>query len=235
MKKFVAFLLTLLMAISLVACAGNNESAETSSPDAASSVSEETSVPESETAQPGETEETEPAPAPETDTETEGAKILVAYFSATNTTEGVAGHIANGLNADLYEIAPEEPYTDADLNYNDDNSRSTLEMNDSSARPAISGSVENMEQYDIVFIGYPIWWGDAPRIVSTFMESYDFSGKTIVPFCTSGGSGIGSSDSNLEQLTSGATWLEGRRLNGSDSQDTVMEWVNSLGLDVLTQ
>lgn len=233
MKKFVAFLLTLLMAISLVACAGNNESAETSSPDAASSVSEETSVPESETAQPGETEETEPVP--ETDTEAEGAKILVAYFSATNTTEGVAGHIANGLNADLYEIAPEEPYTDADLNYNDDNSRSTLEMNDSSARPAISGSVENMEQYDIVFIGYPIWWGDAPRIVSTFMESYDFSGKTIVPFCTSGGSGIGSSDSNLEQLTSGATWLEGRWLNGSDSQDTVMEWVNSLGLDVLTQ
>lgn len=153
MKKFAAFLLTLLMAISLVACAGNNESAETSSPDAASSVSEGTSVPESETAQPGETEETEPAP--ETDTETEGAKILVAYFSATNTIEGVAGHISNGLNADLYEIVPEEPYTDADLNYNDDNSRSTLEMNDSSARPAISGSVENMEQYDIVFIGYP--------------------------------------------------------------------------------
>ena len=106
-------------------------------------------------------------------------------------------------------------------------------MNDPSARPAISGSVENMEQYDIVFIGYPIWWGEAPRIVSTFMESYDFSGKTIVPFCTSGGSGIGSSASNLEQLTSGnAVWMEGRRLNGSDSQDTVMEWVNGLGLDL---
>lgn len=242
MKKFAAFLLTFLMTISLVACTGNNESAETSSPDAAGSVSEKTSVPESsvaesepesETAQSSEMEETEPVP--EADTGTEGAKILVTYFSATNTTEGVAEHIANGLNADLYEIVPEEPYTDADLNYNDDNSRSTLEMNDSSVRPTISGSVENMEQYDIVFIGYPIWWGDAPRIVSTFMESYDFSGKTIVPFCTSGGSGIGSSDSNLEQLTSGATWLEGRRLNGSDSQDMVMEWVNSLGLDVLTQ
>ena len=130
----------------------------------------------------------------------------------------------------FYEIVPEEPYTEADLNYNDDNSRSTIEMNDPSARPAISGSVENMEQYDIVFIGYPIWWGEAPRIVSTFMESYDFSGKTIVPFCTSGGSGIGSSDSNLEQLTSGADWLDGRRLNGSDSEETVMEWVNGLGL-----
>lgn len=100
------------------------------------------------------------------------------------------------------------------------------------ARPAISGSVENMEQYDIIFVGYPIWWGEAPRIVSTFMESYDFSGKTIVPFCTSGGSGIGSSASNLERLTSGATWLDGRRLNGSDSQDTVMEWVNSLDLNL---
>ena len=165
-------------------------------------------------------------------TESEGTKVLVAYFSATNTTEGVAEHIANGLNADIYEIVPEDPYTDADLNYNDNNSRTTIEMNDPNARPAISGSVENMEQYDIIFVGYPIWWGEAPRIVSTFMESYDFSGKTIVPFCTSGGSGISSSASNLERLTSGTTWLDGRRLNGSDSQDTVMEWVNSLDLNL---
>ena len=105
-------------------------------------------------------------------------------------------------------------------------------MNDPDVRPAISGSVENMEEYDIVFIGYPIWWGEAPRIVSTFMESYDFSGKTIVPFCTSGGSGVGSSATNLEQLTSGADWLAGQRLNGSDSQDQVMEWVNGLGLNL---
>lgn len=229
MKKFAAFLLTFLMSVSLVACAGNSESVEAGFPDVGSSVSEETSVPKSEATQHDETEETQPISG--TDTEAEGTKVLVAYFSATNTTEGVAEHIANGLNADLYEIVPEEPYTDADLNYNDNNSRSTLEMNDPSARPAISGSVENMEQYDIIFIGYPIWWGEAPRIVSTFMESYDFSGKTIVPFCTSGGSGIGSSASNLEQLTSGAAWLDGRRLNGSDSQDTVMEWVNGLGLD----
>ena len=158
------------------------------------------------------------------------SKALVAYFSATGTTEDVAEHIANGLNADIYEIIPEEPYTDADLNYNDNNSRTTIEMNDPDARPAISGSVEDMDQYTTVFIGYPIWWGDAPRIISTFLESYDFSGKTIVPFCTSGGSGIDSSASNLEQLTSGATWLSGRRLNSSDSQDNVMVWVNSLDL-----
>lgn len=239
MKKIAAILLTFLMAVSLVACAGNREPAETNSPDVESSVSEEISASESsaaeseaesEAAQSDEMEETEAVS--EADTGAEGTKVLVAYFSATNTTEGVAEHIANGLNADLYEIVPEEPYTDADLDYNDNNSRSTLEMNDPSARPAISGSVENMEQYDIVFIGYPIWWGDAPRIVSTFMESYDFSGKTIVPFCTSGGSGIGSSASNLEQLTDGAIWLDGWRLNGSDSQETVMEWVNGLGLDV---
>lgn len=237
MRKFAALLLTLLMAGSLAACAGNSEPAVTASPDVESSVSEAAPAPEisvdkseaeSEDVQADQTEQTEPES--ENDTGLEEAKVLVAYFSATNTTKGVAEHIANGLNADLYEIVPEEPYTDADLNYNDNNSRSTIEMNDPDSRPAISGSVENMEQYDIVFIGYPIWWGEAPRIVSTFMESYDFSGKTIVPFCTSGGSGIGSSASNLEQLTNGATWLDGRRLNGSDSQDTVMEWVAELGL-----
>ncbi|MBC8543871.1 flavodoxin [Bianquea renquensis] len=230
MKKFAAFSLTLMMVISLAACAGNSEPAETNSPDVESSVVDETSASESSAAEsePG----TEASQPDETETEAEGTKVLVAYFSATGTTEGVAEHIANGLNADIYEIVPEEPYTDADLNYNDNNSRTTIEMNDPSARPAISGSVDNMDQYDIVFLGYPIWWGEAPRIVSTFMESYDFSGKTIVPFCTSGGSGVGSSATNLEQLTSGANWLEGRRLNGRDSQDTVMEWVNSLGLSL---
>ena len=159
-------------------------------------------------------------------------KVLVAYFSATNTTKGVAEHIADGLQADLYEIVPEEPYTDADLNYNDNNSRTTIEMNDPDARPAISGSIENMEEYEVVFLGYPIWWAEAPRIINTFLESYDFSGKTIVPFCTTGGSGVGSSAINLEQFTGGATWLDGKRLNGGDSQDTVMEWVYGLGLDL---
>lgn len=238
MKKTITFLLSMFMIMCLVACgntSGQTEQPSTKSNSVESSVSEETSVPEesepeTEVTQPDETESAESTP--ETDTEAEGTTVLVVYFSATNTTEGVAEHIANGLNADIYEIVPEDPYTDADLNYNDNNSRTTIEMNDPNARPAISGSVENMEQYDIIFVGYPIWWGEAPRIVSTFMESYDFSGKTIVPFCTSGGSGIGSSASNLEQLTSGATWLDGRRLNGSDSQDTVMEWVNSLGLNL---
>ena len=222
MKKTIAILLSLVMILGLAAC--GNSASQTEQPS-----TEDTSV-ESK----ADTNSAENSTDKEnTDNQdVQDHKVLVAYFSATGTTKGVAEHIANGLNADIYEIVPEDPYTDADLNYNDNNSRTTIEMNDPNARPAISGSVENMEQYDIIFVGYPIWWGEAPRIVSTFMESYDFSGKTIVPFCTSGGSGIGSSASNLERLTSGATWLDGRRLNGSDSQDTVMEWVNSLDLNL---
>lgn len=222
MKKAIAILLSLTMILGLAAC--GNSASQTEKPS-----TEDTSV-ESK----ADTNSAENSTDKEnTDNQdVQDHKVLVAYFSATGTTKGVAEHIANGLNAVIYEIVPEDPYTDADLNYNDNNSRTTIEMNDPNARPAISGSVENMEQYDIIFVGYPIWWGEAPRIVSTFMESYDFSGKTIVPFCTSGGSGIGSSASNLERLTSGATWLDGRRLNGSDSQDTVMEWVNSLDLNL---
>lgn len=200
MKKIITSLLSMVIILGLAAC-GNSAS---------------------QSAKPS-TEETN-------ESKVEENKVLVVYFSATNTTKGVVEHIANGLNADIYEIVPKDPYTEADLDYNDDNSRSTMEMNDPDARPAISGSVKNMEQYTMVFIGYPIWWGEAPRIINTFVESYDFSGKTIVPFCTSGGSGMGSSATNLEELTSGAKWFSGRRLNGSDSQDTVMEWVNSLGL-----
>ena len=222
MKKAIVILLSLTMILGLTAC--GNSASKTKQPS-----TEDTFV---ESKADTESAETSTNMENTDNQDAQEHKILVAYFSATGTTKGVAEHIANGLNADIYEIVPEEAYTDADLDYNDNNSRTTIEMNDPDARPAIYGSVENMEQYDIIFVGYPIWWGEAPRIVSTFMESYDFSGKTIVPFCTSGGSGIGSSASNLERLTSGATWLDGRRLNGSDSQDTVMEWVNSLDLNL---
>ena len=247
MKKLTVILLSMLMLMSLAAC-GSSGNRQTSGGEAPSdTILDNHATPESganhtdqsESRTEGTAEvQTEsganPAsPQGEANADAQGTKVLVAYFSATHTTEGVAQHIANGLNADIYEIVPQEPYTDADLNYHDNNSRTTIEINDSAARPAISGSVENMEQYDIIFIGYPIWWGEAPRILSTFVESYDFSGKTIVPFCTSGGSGVGSSATNLEQLTSGADWLAGKRLNGSDSQDTVMEWVNGLDLNIV--
>ena len=165
-------------------------------------------------------------PAPET---SEGGKVLIAYFSATNNTKNIANHLKDILNAGLYEITPETPYTAADLNYNTD-CRANREQNDASARPVISGGVDNMEQYDVIFLGYPIWWGQAPKIISTFLESYDFSGKTIVPFCTSGSSGIGSSADNLHSLASAATWLEGQRFSGSASRSTVEAWVNGLAL-----
>ena len=160
------------------------------------------------------------------------SKALVVYFSATNTTEGIAEKLATGLEADLYEIVPQEVYTEADLTYSDSNSRATLEMNDPQARPAISGTVENMEQYDIIFLGYPIWWGDAPRIIDTFLESYDFSGKTVIPFCTSGSSAIDASVENLKTLATDATWLDGQRFAGNATQEEVMEWVHSLNLNL---
>ena len=158
-------------------------------------------------------------------------KILVAYFSATNNTEGVAQKLADGLGADLYEITPQQPYTSADLDYGNSKSRSSVEMNDPSVRPAISGSVENMGQYDVVLIGYPIWWGEAPRIMSTFIESYDFSGKTLAAFCTSASSGFGNSDSALRSVASGATWLKGQRFSAGASAADVMKWANGLGVN----
>lgn len=170
----------------------------------------------------------QPAPVPQP-APSEGRKVLIAYFSATNNTEGIANHLDAILDADLYEITPETPYSAADLDYNAD-CRANREQNDASARPAISGSVENMEQYDVIFLGYPIWWGQAPKIISTFLESYDLSGKTIVPFCTSGSSGIGSSATNLHSLASSATWLDGQRFSGGSSRSTVEAWVNGLGL-----
>lgn len=159
----------------------------------------------------------------------EETEVLIAYFSATNNTEGIANHLDAILDADLYEIMPELPYTAADLNYNSD-CRANDEQNDPSARPAISGSVDSMEKYDVIFLGYPIWWGQAPKIISTFLESYDLSGKTIVPFCTSGSSGLGSSATNLHGLASNATWLDGQRFSGSASRSTVESWVNELDL-----
>lgn len=172
-----------------------------------------------------------PAPQPTPEPEQEN-RVLVAYFSATNNTEGVAEHISDALNADVYEIIPAVPYTSADLNYNNSSSRATVEMNDPNARPEISGGVDSMEDYDIIFLGYPIWWGQAPRIISTFLESYDFDGKTIVPFCTSASSGIGSSASSLHGLTNGADWLSGQRFSAGASRNTVVSWINGLGLDV---
>lgn len=159
------------------------------------------------------------------------SKILVAYFSCTGNTKSAAEKISAVTGGDLYEIVPKVPYTNDDLDYGDDNSRSTVEMNDESVRPEIDGSVESMSDYDVVYLGYPIWWGEAPRIIDTFLESYNFSGKTIVPFCTSGGSGINSSTVKLHSLCSDMSkWDDGKRITGGESEEELKEWIESLDM-----
>ena len=143
------------------------------------------------------------------------SKILVAYFSASGTTARAAKEIVQATGADLYEIRPKQPYTAADLDWMDKKSRSTVEMNDPSSRPAIAEPVQNMEQYDTVMIGFPVWWYVEPRIIDTFLESYDFSGKTLIPFATSGGSGIGKAEKSLQEHCPAAIWKKGQLLNGS--------------------
>lgn len=162
--------------------------------------------------------------------------VLVVFFSQTGHTKKLAEYAADALSANLYEIVPQTPYTDADLNYNDSNSRSSTEMSDAAARPAITGSVENMKEYDIVFLAYPIWFSEAPRVVSTFMESHDFSGKTIVPFCTSGSSGIGSSATNLHALCStSVNWMDGERFAAGATRADMVKWINGLNLNLTAQ
>lgn len=147
---------------------------------------------------------------------------LVVYFSCTNTTKGRAQQLQEKLGSAIYEIVPEVSYTSADLNYSNSNSRSTKEQNDPTARPKISGSVENIEQYTTIYIGYPIWWGQAPKIIYTFLESYDFgSNVTIIPFCTSGGSGMGTSGTNLHSFAPSANWKDGRRVTSNSDIDAL--------------
>lgn len=152
------------------------------------------------------------------------AKTLVAYFSASGTTAKVAKDLAAALDADLFEIVPEQPYTGADLNWQDKKSRTTIEMNDEACRPSIAGEVADMAAYDTVFVGFPVWWYVEPRIVDTFLESYDFTDKTVVPFATSGGSGLGKAPQRMQALASGARVLAGGLLNGRPSQLELAAW-----------
>ncbi len=159
------------------------------------------------------------------------SRILVAYFSAGGVTKKVAEEIAAAEKADLFEIAPETRYTAADLDWRDSGSRSTLEMKDPNCRPAISGKVADMSQYDVVFVGFPVWWGREPSVVDTFLDSYDFSGKKIVPFCTSGGSGFGKTAERIQEIVGAAAKVEeGTRLGGTVSEKDLRKWVDGLGL-----
>lgn len=153
-------------------------------------------------------------------------KTLVAYFSASGTTKAVAQQLAEVAGADLHEIKPEQPYTDADLDWNDKQSRSTIEMNDKNSRPAITAKLQNMNDYEVVYVGFPIWWYTCPTIINTFMEAYDFSGKTVIPFATSGGSSIKKACTDLKASYPNVDWKEGKLLNHA-SKDELQEWVES--------
>lgn len=159
-----------------------------------------------------------------------GKRTLVAYFSANGVTAKAAQKLAEAAGADLYEIKPEVPYTHADLDWMDKKSRSSVEMKDPASRPAIVGRLENMDSYDQIFVGFPIWWYVAPTIINTFLESYDFSGKTIIPFATSGGSGMGKTNEKLQPSCPGATLLQGKVLNGRLSERELKDWIKELGL-----
>ncbi len=154
-------------------------------------------------------------------------KILVAYFSASGTTKRAATLLAKAADADLFEIQPKIPYTAADLDWRNKSSRSSLEMNDPASRPEIKNSVENLSDYDAIFLGFPVWWYTAPTIIKTFLEAHDFSGKEIVLFATSGGSGLGKTESALRPCAPNAVWKGGKLINGA-SETALKSWVESV-------
>ena len=157
------------------------------------------------------------------------SRKLVAYFSASGVTSKVAETLAEAIGADIYEIEPAVPYNKADLDWTNQKSRSSIEMSDPTSRPAIAGKRDNMDDYDTVFVGFPIWWYVAPTIINTFLESYDFSGKTVAAFATSGGSGMGKTDSVLKKSAPSANWKEGKRF-GSTDKNALKAWADSLGM-----
>ena len=163
--------------------------------------------------------------APEVDPEQPETKTVVVYFSCTNTTKGIADKITKVLECDLWRIEPETPYTSADLDYNSD-CRANREQNDDAARPAIKGSTD-LSKYDVVYVGFPIWWGKMPKIMWTFFEAYDLSGKTIIPFCTSGSSGISTAMGEIRSLEPNAMVKEGRRFESNASEQTIKSWVET--------
>lgn len=237
MRKMKLLPLALLLVISMILTACGSQpaaSAENATEDQAESAreaesaqQENTSSSPEQTSEPSEEDETGNAASSE-EPAADHKEVLVVYFSATGTTRGVAEKIAEITDADIHEIVPAEPYSDADLDWNDKSSRSTKEQDDKSARPAIGSETLDLTGYTTIYIGFPIWWGEEPRIMDTFVESYDFTGITLVPFCTSGGSGIGRSGLNMEELAGTGTWLDGARHSGSISEADLQSWIDGL-------
>ena len=223
-KKFFSCLLAGAMTLSLAACGSDTSSTDDQTTE------DQT---QEETAPPADTSTDTAAPEDSGEgTAANGGNVLVVYYSATGNTEAVAGYIAEAAGGDLFEITPAEPYTSDDLNWTDENSRVSREYADESLRDVelTTTEVENWDSYDTVFIGYPIWWGIAAWPVDTFVEANDFTGKTVIPFCTSSSSGLGESGDLLAELAGTGDWQDGERFRSSASQEDVNEWVDSLGL-----
>ena len=155
-------------------------------------------------------------------------KSLVAYFSASGVTKKVATKLASAIGADIFEIVPKELYTSADLNWMDKKSRSSVEMNDRNCRPEIASKVDDMSKYDTVYVGFPVWWYREPSIIDTFMEAYDFTGKKVITFCTSGGSGLGDSAKNMQALATGAKVIDGKKFSSGVSEADLKKWADSI-------
>ena len=228
-KKLAAIFLTAIMAAGLLTGCGTSKDSQTTSDSAAkttdvSEANDEKSEPDSiNTAENAEES---------TSATTESGKTLVVYYSATGNTKNVAETIAEITGGDLFEIESEEPYTDADLDWTDDNSRVSREHEDESLRDVklVSATVENWDSYDTVYIGYPIWWGIAAWPVDNFVKANDFTGKTVIPFCTAASSGIGDSGNLLEKMTGTGDWKDGERFRGGASESDIRSWIESLGL-----
>lgn len=239
MKRTLSFFLSLVMLLLLAACSGNGNSSSQDSSSAAesaseSSISEPSSSSESETSSQVSSQATASSEvSSEAVTEdAAGSNVLVVYYSATGNTEEAANYIAQATGGDLFELEPVEPYTEEDLNYGDENSRVSREHEDESLRDVelVADTVDNWDQYDTVFIGYPIWWGIAAWPVDGFVEANDFTGKTVIPFCTSASSGLGQSGELLANLAGTGDWQEGIRFRSSVSEEDVQSWIEGLGL-----
>lgn len=244
MKRTLSLLLSLVMVLSLTACGGNGNSsssqASSSAPEssaAESSASESSSEASSSSESEVSSEVSSQAPSSsEVSSQAQdtgsGSSVLVVYYSATGNTAQVAQYIADSTGGDLFEIQPVEPYTDDDLNWTDDNSRVSREHADESLRDVelVADTVDNWDQYDTVFIGYPIWWGIAAWPVDGFVEANDFSGKTVIPFCTSSSSGLGESGQLLADMAGTGDWQEGQRFSSGVSEEDVQSWIEELGL-----
>lgn len=235
MKKITAILMSLLLVFSLVAC-GNNQQTKDTTPEPSSEPVSETMPEPEKTEQPSETPSASQAEnadnTGDTDVESTGGKTLVVYYSASGNTEEVANYIASATGGDLFEIVPTEVYTGADLDWTDEDSRVSREHDNEDERNVllVSDTVDNWDEYDTVFIGYPIWWGIAAWPVDGFIKANDFTGKTVIPFCTSASSGLGESGELLEEMAGTGEWMEGERFRSGASEETVRSWVEGLGL-----